>query len=198
MKQQIIVTIGREYGSGGHCIARQIADRLGIPLYDKESLNGMIAAGSGEEPAHESDEKPFRPFLSRRAGSDSNPLEENAARKVFDLLRARADAGESFVIVGRCGEYIFRSNRNAVRFFILGDREPKVQRIVSLYQLSSREALEQIRMQDKRRKLYHNYYSERKWGDSRGYDLCVNSSRLGIEKTAELLLRYIALFRAGT
>ncbi|MCI2046180.1 MAG: cytidylate kinase-like family protein [Faecalibacterium sp.] len=196
MRQQIIVTIGREYGSGGHYIAQQLAARLGIRLYDRALIDGTVkASGYQQALVDKNDEKPVNIFLSRRVSGYSNSIEENVAEQVFSFLRGRAEAGESFVVVGRCSDSVLRHNPNALHFFILADKETKVERIVSLYHLSEKEALDKMLRADKKRRTYHNYYSDMKWGDSRGYDLCVNSGRLGIEQTIDVLLEYIRRFQ---
>ena len=102
MKEQIIVTIGREHGSGGHYIASMLAERLGIKLYDKEIVEETVRdSGYDKELVQKMDEKPVNVFFYRRIGEYSNSPEENVQEQEFNLLRKRADAGESFVAVGR-------------------------------------------------------------------------------------------------
>ena len=105
-------------------------------------------------------------------------------------------SGESFVVVGRCAEYILRGNPNLVSLFICGDLDEKIRRVAERAKVSEARAAELIRETDRRRKLYHNYYCDNKWGDARGYDMTVNSSKLGIEQTAAALVRYIRAFQA--
>ncbi len=199
MRKQIIITIGREYGSGGHYIAQQLAARLGIRLYDRALIDGTVeASGYQQELVDKNDEKPVNIFLSRRVSGYSNSIEENVAEQVFSFLRGRAESGESFVVVGRCSDSVLRHNPNALHFFILADKETKMERIVSLYHLSEKEALDKMLHTDKRRRTYHNYYSDMKWGDSRGYDLCVNSGRLGIEQTIDVLMEYVRRFQENS
>ena len=107
MKKQIIVAIGREHGSGGHYIADLIARELGVKLYDKVSIEKEITSGGySEELVSEMDEKPVNFFTSRRIGRFSNSLEVNVAEKTFAMLRSKAAEGESFVVIGRCGEQV--------------------------------------------------------------------------------------------
>ena len=102
MKQQIIITLGREHGSGGHYIADIISKELGIKLYDKDSIEKEIAsAGYSEEMIRKADEKPVNIFASRRIGKYSNSIEVNVAERTFAMLREKAAAGESFLIIGR-------------------------------------------------------------------------------------------------
>lgn len=192
MNNQIIVSIGREFGSGGHAIAEKIAKHLDIKLYDKNILEEIAKEENLDKDSLESyDEKPRNTFLYRRVREYSNSMEENLAQLQFDFLKKCADCGESFVIVGRCGEVILKDNNALISVFILGDQSEKAKRIMERYSLNEADAAEMMKRQDKLRKQYHNQYSEYKWGDSRGYDLSINSSKIGIDKTVELIVQYI-------
>ena len=109
----------------------------------------------------------------------------------FEYLKKAAADGESFVIVGRCAETILKNNPALISMFILGDWENKVERITRLYDMEREEAESFIYRQDKKRKNYHNYYCKGKWGDSRNYDISVNSSKLGEKETTQMLVEYI-------
>ena len=185
MKNQIIITLGREHGSGGHYIADIISKELGIKLYDKDSIEKEIAsAGYSGEMIRKMDEKPVNFFASRRIGKYSNSLEVNVAEKTFAMLREKAAAGESFVIIGRCG------------IFICGDPQFKLTRVMDKLGLDAEDAIEEIKSVDRSRKNYHNYYCDTKWGDARGYDMTIKSNVLGCEETAKLLVDYIRSFMA--
>ena len=111
MKNQIIIALGREHGSGGHYIADMIAKEFGIKLYDKDSIEAEIVSdGYSEELIRKMDEKPVNFFASRRVGKYSNSLEVNVAEKTFAMLRSKAASGESFLIIGRCGEQVLKDN----------------------------------------------------------------------------------------
>lgn len=195
MKKQIIVAIGREHGSGGHYIADMIARELGVKLYDKVSIEKEITSGGySEELVSEMDEKPVNFFTSRRIGRFSNSLEVNVAEKTFAMLRSKAAEGESFVVIGRCGEQVLENNPNCISIFICGDPQFKLNRVMNKLGLNAEQAIEEIRNVDRSRKNYHNYYCDTKWGDARGYDLTVKSNVLGCEKTAEILVGYIRSF----
>ena len=195
MKQQIIVTLGREHGSGGHYIADMISRELGIKLYDKDSIEQEIAsAGYSEEMIRKADEKPVNFFASRRIGKYSNSIEVNVAERTFAMLREKAAAGESFVIIGRCGEQVLKENPNMISIFICGDPQFKLTRVMDKLGLDAEDAIEEIKSVDRSRKNYHNYYCDTKWGDARGYDLTVKSNVLGCERTAEMLVGYIRSF----
>ena len=195
MKQQIIVALGREHGSGGHYIADIISKELGIKLYDKDSIEKEIAsAGYSGEMIRKMDEKPVNFFASRRIGKYSNSLEVNVAEKTFAMLREKAAAGESFVIIGRCGEQVLKENPNMISIFICGDPQFKLTRVMDKLGLDAEDAIEEIKSVDRSRKNYHNYYCDTKWGDARGYDMTVKSDVLGCEKTAQMLTAYIRAF----
>ena len=195
MKKQIIVAIGREHGSGGHYIADLIARELGVKLYDKASIEKEITSGGySEELVSEMDEKPVNFFASRRIGRFSKSLEVNVAEKTFAMLRSKAAEGESFVVIGRCGEQVLENNPNCISIFICGDPQFKLNRVMNKLGLNAEQAIEEIRNVDRSRKNYHNYYCDTKWGDARGYDLTVKSNVLGCERTAEMLVGYIRSF----
>ena len=196
MKSQIIVTIGREFGSGGHYIAEKVAEKLGITIYDKELLQKVIEHhGFTHDEIHKYDEKPTNFFLSRRVKNHSNSIEEVMTEKLFDFLQDKADTGESFVVVGRCSDYILKEYPNALRVFVLGDKETKTERIMEVLGLSKRKAHIMMKKMDKKRKTYHNHYSSIKWGDSRGYHLSINSSLLGLDGTADMIVDTVEKFK---
>ena len=195
MKKQIIVAIGREHGSGGHYIADLIARELGVKLYDKASIEKEITSGGySEELVSEMDEKPVNFFTSRRIGRFSNSLEVNVAEKTFAMLRSKAAEGESFVVIGRCGEQVLENNPNCISIFICDDPQFKLNRMMNKLGLNAEQAIEEIRNVNRSRKNYHNYYCDTKWGDALGYDLTVKSNVLGCERTAEMLVGYIRSF----
>lgn len=192
MDKQFIIAVGREYGSGGHEIAEIIAEELGFKLYDRRILEGMAAEkGIRLEDLEKYDEKPKNIVFSRSVGGYSNSNEEVMAELEFEYLKEKAKTGESFVVVGRCGETVFKEHKGLVSLFITGDYSNKLNRIMKKYALSEKEAANKISRHDKNRKKYHNYHSDFKWGDSRYYDMCINSSRLGEKATARILIDYI-------
>lgn len=194
MGKQIIISVGREFGSGGHEIAECLAKHYNIPLYDKEIFDHVEEKGSiSAEVAKYFDEKPVNPIFYPVAMDGSYlPLEQTVANHIFDFIRAKGDKEkESFVIVGRCAEYVLRDNPNLISIFILGDKEVKKQRVMEKYELDEKAAYNKMKKADKMRKTYHNFYADGKWGDSRNYDICINSSALGIDNTLDTLIAYI-------
>lgn len=192
MSKQYIISIGREFGSGGHEIAEKLSERFNLPLYDRNMLDA-IAEQKNMDVAHleKHDEKPRNPILSRRVNGFSNSLAEIVAEMQFEYIKNLADKGESFIIVGRCAEAVLAEHDNLISIFVLGDKNEKIARVKEKYNLNEDEALSKMTRHDKTRKYYHNSHSKSKWGDSRTYDLCINSSPLGIEKTVDVLEAYL-------
>lgn len=189
---QIIISIGREFGSGGKNIAEQLAGRFKIPLYDRHLITEIAnKTGLTPEEIEKYNEKPKNYLLSRRVNGYSNSIEDNIAEMQFDFLREKAESGESFVVVGRCSETKLRDFKCLVSLFILGDMSEKIKRVMNVYSLSEDKAKALIDKKDRKRKRYHNYHCNGHWGDSRLYDLSLNSSRLGIDRTVDLLEVYI-------
>lgn len=191
-QKQVIISIGREFGSAGHEIAEKLAERFSLPLYDYNLLREI----AGEKKVNVAnlepyDEVPKKGFGSRTVRGYSNSPQENIAYMQFDFLKKKAKSGESFVVVGRCAEEALKEYKGLITIFILGDMETKIERIAKLHNLSEKQAKEMIIQQDKKRKAYHNYFCEGKWGDSRNYEFSINSSKLGLEATVEVLEDYI-------
>ncbi len=194
MSEQLIIAVSREFGSGGHRIAETLAKRFGMPLYDRNLLWELANERNlNVSELEKYDEVPKNRLFSRNVRGYSNSPEENIANLQFQYLRQKADQGESFVIVGRCAETVLKDHPALISIFVLADKEEKVQRIAQFNTLSDEEAAQLIHRQNKLRKSYHNYYCLQKWGDSRAYDISINSSRLGIEHTADFLEQYIRM-----
>ena len=192
MGKRLILSVSREFGSGGHVIAEALARRFELDLYDNNLLEHIAAEKNvGGDTLKKYDERPKNRLFSRTVRGYSNSIQENIANMQFDYLKKMAQEGKSFVVVGRCSETILKGNEGLVSIFVLGDREVKRERIMRLYRLSEDEAEHMMSRKDWERKSYHNYYCKGKWGDSRNYDLSINSSRLGIDRTVDLLETYI-------
>jgi cytidylate kinase len=189
---QVIISVGREFGSGGRVIAEALSKRFNIPIYDRHLITEIAnKTGLTPEEIEKYNEKPKNHLLSRRVNGYSNSIEDNIAEMQFNFLREKAASGESFVVVGRCSETKLRDFKGLVSLFVLGDMDEKVKRVMKVYELTEDKAKAFIDKKDRKRKRYHNYHCEGHWGDSRLYDLSVNSSRLGIDGTVDLLEDYI-------
>lgn len=192
MKKQLLISISREYGSAGHEIAEKIAKHLGIKIYDRSILDEIAnQLDVRVELLEKFDEKPQNHILSRRVGKYTNSMEEILANIQFDFIREKAESGESFVIVGRCSEIALQNFDGLISIFITGEEHHKLERIMTKYNLSEKDALAKIDRHDRQRQKYHNRHSDTKWGDSRAYDICINSSSLDIDGTVNVLENYI-------
>ena len=197
MKEQLIISVGREFGSGGHEIAQKLADHYHLPLYDHNLLDEMAEKhGMDKELLKELDEKKRNKFLSRTVRGMSNSPEHNVAQLQFDFIKQKAEEGKSFVIVGRGSETVLHEHPAMISFFILGDMDVKIKRIMKLHQMSKSQAEALILEKDRKRKKYHNSHCEGKWGDSRNYELSINSSKLGIDESVKIITQYIDARRA--
>ncbi len=195
---KMIITVGRQYGSGGRYVARLLAEKLGIPFYDKELL-AEVAKDSGicQELLEEHDEKNTRNFLfsmmsgTQPMGDTSSmymdmPLNHRIFLAQFDTIRRIASEGPC-VIVGRCADYVLRDQENVLNVFIKADREERIRRIVEYYGADPLKAEEMLKKSDKQRASYYNYYATGTWGNVENYDLCVDTGALGITGTVELI-----------
>ena len=197
MEKQIIISIGREHGSEGHKIAELLAQKLDFPLYDKNIFEEIgRTKGIDTNDISKYDERPRRFFITRKVNGHSNSPEENIAELQFALLKSKAADGDSFVVVGRCSDQLFRGMEGAISIFITGDMPDKIAHLMDIENRTEVDAKKEIEKHDKRRRQYHDYFfPNSKWADSRSYDICVNSSRLGIEGTVEFLYDFINKFR---
>ena len=192
MSKQMIISIGREFRSGGHVIAEKLAELFDIPLY----VNNLLCHIAEEkEMDHDSikkyDEKPKNKFLYRKVSGYSSSPEENIANMQFEYIRRMAEEGKSFVIVGRCAETKLRDFPALISIFVLGRKEEKIRRVMEKFNLDEDSAKQLMQREDWKKKSYHNYYCKGKWGDARNYDLTVDSGRLGVDRTVDFLADYI-------
>ena len=204
MATNLVITIGRQFGSGGRKVGKLLAEKLDIPYYDKELL-AEAAKDSGicQEIFENHDEKPTRSLLfSLVTGMQMHgdpgsmymdmPLNHKIFLAQFDAIRRIASEGPC-VIVGRCADYVLRDKPNAVSVFVKADIRQRMERAVSLYGVDPAKAEETVRKADKQRASYYNYYATATWGDVNNYDLCVDTGKLGIEGTVELIEQYLRL-----
>ena len=190
MSKQILISIEREFGSGGHKIAQAIAEEFGFKYYSKNILEEIFAENPDYAPLLREYEEKGTPFLTRHVRGHSSSTSETLANMEFEYIRERAEAGESFVITGRCGGMVLRDYPNLITYFVMADMYDKVQRVCERENLSEREAMEKITRMDRMRKKFHDQYCDFKWGDSRAYDLSVNISKLGLEGTKRAMIDY--------
>ena len=203
MSTKTIITIERQYGSGGHLIGQKLADDLGIPFYDGELIK-VAAKESGicEELFETHDEKPTNSFLyslvmdtySMGYGNTYTdmPINHKVFLAQFDAIKKIADEGPC-ILVGRCADYALESYKNVVTVFIHADLNARIRRIARIYDLTDAKAKDLIVKTDKKRASYYNYYTNKKWSDAESYELCVNSGELGVEGTAKMIEQYVMM-----
>lgn len=203
--KNFVITIGREFGSGGLDVGRILAEKLGIKCYDKELLQ-MAAKESGlcEEIFQNHDEKPTNSFLyslvmdtySVSGYTASSYLDMPLNHKVFlaqfDSIKNLAEK-ESCIIVGRCADYALAEHPNCLNVFIHADKDFKIKHLMDGFGWTEEKAKDMIHKTDKKRASYYNYYSSKKWGDSRSYNLTLDSSDLGLEGCADMIIQYLDL-----
>ncbi len=200
MYGKLVVTIGRQYGSGGHEVGRRLAEKMGVRCYDKELLE-LAAKNSGlaEELFDKQDEKPTGSHLYSMvmdtysfgysdAYSDM-PINQRIFLAQFDTIRKLAET-ESCVIVGRCADYALEDNPNCVSVFVTAPMENRIQTIMKRCDLNEKKAEAHIIKTDKKRSSYYDYYSDKKWGSSASYDLCASTADIGIDGVVDLILYY--------
>ncbi len=199
-----IITIGRQFGSGGREIGSQIAETYGIPFYDKELLaRAAKESGLCEALFEHQDEQPTSSFLYNLVmdtysfGYNSSafvdmPVSHKVFLAQYDTIKKIAADGPC-VIVGRCADYALQDFENVLNIFIYADLEDRVKRVMARFPdlAKPEKAREMILKKDKQRKSYYDYYSSKKWGHVETYDLSVNSSLLGIEGTTHLITQFI-------
>ena len=202
MKDKFVINIGRQLGSGGKAVGEAVARRLGIGVYDKQLIN-LAAEQSGlcPEVFERVDEKESRNLFSTLVAylrspfvgseySGSNVLSSDALFKIqSDVIRDIASR-ESCIFVGRCADYILRDHPRAVNVFVTGAPEDRVRRLCEQENVTPEEAEAQMERTDTRRASYYDYFSSGKWGEAATYHLCIDSSVLGIEGTADFIREF--------
>ena len=196
MKKRIIINIGRQFGSGGLAVARALGKRLGISVYDNELISKAAKeSGLSVEVFARSDEK--RRFFSLTSFFDStyNPesedyMSDKGLFKIQSETIRRIAEQESAVIVGRCANYILRDLDYTINVFLTSPENVRAERIAERCSLSMEKAAELIARQDKARADYYDYFTFGNWGKADNYDICIDSSILGIEGTADLIIDF--------
>ena len=195
-----IITIGREYGSGGRQIGQEIAKYFGIKCYDKELLeHAANDSGICKELFENHDEKPTNSFLYSlvmdtysfgysSAGFSDMPMNHKIFLAQFDAIKKLADEG-SCVMVGRCADYALADWKDCFSVFVHADTDWRINRLSQKHNKTAKEAKDMINKTDKSRSSYYNYYTNKKWGAASSYNLCVDSSKLGIDGAAKAIIQ---------
>ena len=198
--RKIIINVGRQIGSGGRIIARMLADDFKCGFYDRELLT-LAAKESGfcEKFFEQNDEQKgffhslfhlHSPFVGDGSFYDNEFSQEGLFKFQSDTIRRLAEAG-SCVFVGRCADYVLRDFKNVVNVFITANMDDRISEIRKRKECTEAEALKLIESGEKGRSTYYNYYTGKKWGDSSSYNLCVNTSLLGLEATEAYIKEFI-------
>ncbi len=202
MSEKIIITISREYGSGGRLVGKKLAQLLNIPFYDNELIT-LAAEKTGLSKDY------FKDAESSSVGnilfSLSNLLPNNSPHEIYGLplnekiflvqsqvIRDLAEKG-SCVMIGRCADYILKDNPHCTNVFIHADMQDRIRRVVDVYELPANNVEYTIVRTDKRRANYYSYFTHQKWGQAENYELILNSSKIGIDNAAEVIKTYVLL-----
>ena len=199
MAKKIIITIARQYGSGGREIGEKVAELLNIPLFDKQLIADAASKGNlNEEVLRKTDETAANSLLYTLAmGSNvvgttmhfgyKMPINDKLFILQSEVIKEYAQRG-SCVIIGRCSDYVLREEENVFRIFIYGDLEHRKERVKERHpEIKSSQIIDVINKTDRRRASYYNFYTGNKWGKYDNYDIAINSSTLGINGTAEMI-----------
>ena len=183
-----VVTISREFGSGGRTIGRKLAEELGIPCYDAELIQ-QLARESGFSEDYIRDAGEYAPggylsLLSNRAFALTN--EDVLWELQYKVITDLAEKGPC-VIVGRCADYILRDTADCLKVFIHADMDFRAKRIVEVYGEREQSPEQRLKDKDKRRAAYHRFYTNMKWGHAQNYHLCLDSGKLGIDACVKIL-----------
>lgn len=202
MSYNNIITITRQFGSGGHDIGEALAKKLGIPFYDKELIS-IAAKESGicPEVFEAVDEKATNSLLyslsvglysfgSGFTNTGELPVNDRLYILQHKIIKELAEK-ENFVVVGRCADYILKDKVNVVKVFIYADLETRINRAIERNDIENDRAKQAVIKADKNRANYYSFYSGKKWGQPENYDLCINSTDLSTEQAVDLILSYL-------
>ena len=203
MDKNIVITIARQYGSGGRTIAQMLSERLGIHYYDKELLRlASEDSGINEDLFRNADEKIKNTKLFKIAHSvyhgELIPPEsedftsmENLFNYQAKIIKKLAEQDESCIIVGRCAEYVLKDYDNVLSVFIHAPKEYCLEQAAGKQSMSPKELEKYVQKVDKRKADYYRYYTGLEWTDARNYDLCLDSSKLGFERCVDEIIAYM-------
>lgn len=196
-----VITISRQYGSGGRFVGRKLAEKLGIPFYDNELIS-MAAKESGyAESLFENAEKnttysllySLSMFGTNGGGMYGLSLSDKVFLIQSDIIKNVASQGPC-VIVGRCADYVLRENEEVLHFYFYSDIENRIKRATTYYGLEEKKAKETIEKTDKKRAAYYNYYTGDRWGDIQNYHLSLNTDTIGVDNCVDILEKYVKAY----
>ena len=202
MYKNTVITIGRQYGSGGREIGKKVSEILGISYYDDELISlAAKSSGINSETLSDVDEKATNSLLYTLAMGGSlfggnaalayeMPINDKLYIAQSDVIKDLAKR-EACVIIGRCADYVLKDYPSVINLFIYAELEKRAKRVAERPEITEAKAKDIIIKTDKQRANYYNYYTSRKWGRIENYDLCIDSGRIGCDKAAEVIAEYV-------
>lgn len=198
MKENTIITVSRQFGSGGRAIAERLSEILNIPYYDNKIIQKAAEkSGYAKEIFEQAEQSPTGSLLYSLSMFAQNsgvgfelPLQDKVFLVQSEVIKEAASQG-GCIIVGRCADYVLRENKNVTNIYLCAETATRVARIAELYKMTEERARETVVKTDKRRAAYYNFYTGLRWGQAENYQLCLNTTRLGVDKSAELLSDYL-------
>ena len=193
--KKFIITISREFGCNAREVARKAAAELGVEFYDKDLVD-MAAerAGISRDSFLDSEEmldkNADRLLKSFGYGSSTQFYSDKAVKAQVDIIRDLANKRVSAIFFGRCADYALADEPHCLNIFIRSNMDDRIKRISERLNVPENKAKDIIKKKDKERSSYYNYYTSKKWGDARSYDLCLNTSQISVEDSIELILKY--------
>lgn len=196
-----IVTISREFGSGGRLIGKKLSEEMGVPYYDKNILDAIAKEHGYSVEMIEEDEKKAKngffyslsnAFGAAGYGPDTLSINEKFFIAQFDFITELAKKGEGGVIVGRCADYVLRDYKDATNIFVYAEEKDKLKRAVDVYGIPEKEAKKMMQDVDKARANYYRYHTGQKWGEPVNYHLSMDSGYISIDHFAKIVMDYIA------
>ncbi len=198
-----VITIARQYGSGGREVGIKLSEKMGIPFYDKELITLSVEkSGMHHEILKEADEKAASSLLYTLAVGSSYmygsmphnvPINDRLFMLQCEVIRDLAAKGPC-IIVGRCADYVLAEEKNCFKTFIYADLDTRIKNVMDRHELAENKARDLIIKTDKRRSNYYNYYTGQKWGKTENYDLSVSTSKLGIDGAVDILAEHVKIF----
>ena len=199
--KKFIITISREFGCNAREVARKAAAELGVEFYDKDLVD-MAAerAGISRDSFLDSEEmldkNADRLLKSFGYGSSTQFYSDKAVKAQVDIIRDLANKRVSAIFFGRCADYALADEPHCLNIFIRSNMDDRIKRISERLNVTENKAKDIIKKKDKERSSYYNYYTSKKWGDARSYDLCLNTSQISVEDSIELILKYRECMRS--
>jgi len=194
MNEKFIITFGRQLGSGGRIIAKELSHILGVSFYDKELIQRVSVESGVSSKFFENADETANPALTGGLLTDffqdvflSN---ESLFQLQSDVIRKIAET-ESAVFVGRCADYVLRDHPRSVHLFIAANIDDRIERVAKYHGILAETSIALIEKTDKRRASFYNYYSNKTWGAAKSYDLCINTSALGMEAATAFVLDFV-------